>query len=337
MSNRYNIIHLGKREPVEKGIEHNWTVLDPYNTKINKPTILIFGGNNTDNPSFANGYAKLIENLMETKHRKNTDIMAFNYQTEVMQGGTKLILKEYEEELRQIYASLIEPLLLDNVGNVKEKQGIEKTFKNIVFVGHCAGCDFVNLIFDQIYNTLSQKYPMATAENLMKKIQYVAYAPTNIPSFDTNSLFISPSADAGSSWAKTLAHVFSNPVDKEYPKGLTFELTKQKNQLRVNQVLKEYFEDYRAIVFRQGSSLYVIPGQMNQNYKIGDHSIECIASPKILNNDTDYAQTAQVANEITKMVFNNYFAKEKLDNRQIFNNVTDTIYNNSPISQREFS
>lgn len=336
--NTNNLIQLGRREPTEKGIENNWTVLNPYKTKIDKQkTILIFGGNTTDNPSFANGYAKQIESLIEKKNSTKSDILSFHYKTEVLNSTTKLMMKEYLDEMDKIYKAMFEPLILDKVGNIKEKQGIERVFKNLIFVGHCAGCEFVNSILNNFYNTLTQKYPQATADNLMKKIQYIAYAPTEFPIYDTNSLFISPSADSSLCWVKTLAHVFENSVDNEFPKGFSKELLKQKNQFRAENIIDDYLGLYRALVFKQGNSFYLIPGQMNANRQIGDHSIECITRERYLNSNTDHAQTAQVASEITRMIINNYFSGETLDNRKLFSNMTDTIYYNSPISQTEFS
>lgn len=331
------LIKLGRREPSENAIEHNWTQLNPQKIKLNKQTIVIFGGNTTDDPSVANGYAKNIERLLSKKDRANLDILSFSYSSEFIRSPSMMMDKEYEACIIQIYHDMFEPLLYNEHGYMKEKQGVEKTFQNLVFVGHCGGCNFVNIIFDCFYKSLLKKYPPATAEILMNKLQYVAYAPNEFSSYDTNSLIITPYIDSTYSWSRMLGHVLPQKVDNDYPKGVSKELLKQKNLDRPGFFINGKLQDYRSLVFKKGSSFYMIPGQMNPNQSIGDHSIECITSPKIIESDTDCAQTAKVANAITKMIINNYFTREKLDGRQIFNNITNIIYDHSPISQCEFS
>lgn len=324
------LIQLGRREPAESAIEHNWTQLDPFKTKFDRQTILIFGGNTTDNPAVANGYAKNIERLLSKKDRENVDILAFSYQSEFIHSPSMLIDKDYIEYVEQLYHTTFEPILYNEQGRMKEKQGIEKAFQNLIFVGHCGGCSFINLIFEGFYQSLLKKYQPLTAEMLMSKLQYIAYAPYEFPFYETNSLLISPFADPSYSWANMLDYILSQKIDNDFPKGLSKELQKRKNSESPGCFLDEKFQNYRSLVFKKGGSFYLIPGQMNPSGPLGDHSIECFTSPKFLEADCDPAETAKVTNSIARLMLKNFISRNPVNHRKLFEKFTETIYDNPP-------
>lgn len=328
--NPKQLIQLGRREPTEKAIEHNWTQLDPLKTRFNRQTILIFGGNTTDNQSVANGYAKNIERLLSQKDRENVDILAFSYQSEFIHSPAMVIDRDYVAYIEQIYHTMFEPLLYNERGIIKEKQGIEKVFQNLVFVGHCGGCSFINLIFEGFYQSLIKKYQPAAAEMLMSKLQYIAYAPYDFPFYETNSLIISPFADPSYSWASMLEYVLSQKIDNDFPKGLSKELQKRKNSESPGCFIDEKLQNYRSLLFKKGNSFYLIPGQMNPNSSLGDHSIDCFTNPKFLDADCDSAETAKVTNSIAKLMLKKFVSKNPIDHRKMFEKITETIYENPP-------
>lgn len=328
-------IQLGRREETEKGVEYNWTNLNPYKTELTRQTVLVFGGNITDNSEYANGYAKCIESLLSEKNRKNTDILSFMYKNEPIKtmGGT--ISQDYLEEIHSIYNALLRPLLYDRAGRMKEKQGIEKIFRKLIFVAHCGGSNFVNRIIDDFYVSLLEKYPPTTAEMLVNKIQYFAYAPNQYPNHEVNSLFINPYIDTNHSWARMLNLFAEQKVDTDYPKGLNRELAKTKNRETPGAVLNDIFERYRAVAFKHGQSIYLIPARMNPDKVTGDHSIACITKPKIVNSDTEYAPTAQIARKAAELFLNHFASETPIDHKTAFTKISNLIYDNPPACQRE--
>ena len=83
-------------------------------------------------------------------------------------------------------------------GKIKELQGIEKAFRSLILVGHCGGCNFISEIIDDFYFELINKYSPATAEMLIKKIQYMGMNTTyllangiNHPIREMHNLFAS--------------------------------------------------------------------------------------------------------------------------------------------------
>ena len=189
-------IHMGCRT-FNENREYNWQSINMKDFKFPQgKTFLVFGGNTTNRPESANGNAKVIDRLISDENRKRCNIYSFIYDTEPLSSSTKRLREEYELEVHSIYEKMIKPLLVDRVGNIKEKQGIEKVLKNLVFVSHCAGADFVNIIIDDIYQTLTEKYHPSIAEQLIDKLQYFAYAPNVLPNHKVTSCVITPFLNA---------------------------------------------------------------------------------------------------------------------------------------------
>lgn len=334
--NNQSKIHLGRREGAEKGVNHNWTDLTPYEADLTQPTILVFGGNITDNSEFANGNAKCVESLLDEKTRKNTQILSFMYKNEPISTMGGMMSQDYLEELHKIYNALFKPLLYDRAGRMKEKQGIEKIFRKLIFVAHCGGSNFVNRIIDDFYLTLLEKYPPATAEILVSKIQYFAYAPNQYPNHEVNSLFINPYIDTNHSWSRMLNLFSEQRVDTDYPKGLNKELSKPKYRDRPGACLEEIFKTQRAVAFKHGQSIYLIPSRMNPDRATGDHSIDCITKSKIINSESEYAETAQIANKTAKLFLNLFASETPIDHKSVFTQVSNMIYDSPQPQQREF-
>lgn len=338
-NNRYARILLGRREQKDLNIEFNWSNLDPNKTILDKQTILVFGGNTANSSKDANGYAKSVESLLDNRFRKNTDILSFSYRTEPIKNGSgnsKFLEPEYAEEMHEIFNTLLKPLLYDNLGNMKEKQGIEKTFRKLIFVAHCGGSNFVDLIIDDFYATLLEKYQPATAELLLKKIQYFAYAPNEFPNHDVTSFYVNPYIDSNYSWARALSLIDNQGVDVDYPKGVSKKIFKASNRCQPGVVFQDIFQEYRASMFRSGQALYLIPDRMNPDFISGDHSIGCITKDKIVNSNTEFEQTAQLVNNAAKIVLNQFASEEQFNNRATFDHIAGLIYDNPPTCQRSF-
>ncbi len=332
-NNSKQLIKLGRREQASKQIEHNWSELDPEKTAITKKTILVFGGNTTDNPEEANGYAKAFESLLIPKLRTNTDILSFFYKTELLQRENGPISNEYIEAMNKIFNDIFKPLLYDNKGYMKEMQGIEKAFRKLVFVGHCGGCNLINITIDNFYNELLKKYPPATANNLIGKIQYIAYNAYEYPSYNTNSLFISPSADPNYSWLKMLDTFQYQSIDTDYPKGIHKEFFKNKYSDRPGQVLKQAFENERAVAFKSGNATYIVPDRMNPEERLGDHSIACITKQKYLDPRNVYAETANLTRNTAKLYLNQFVSDIIPNLKNMFSKTTSMIIESQKGSQ----
>lgn len=326
-------IMFGRRELKEKNIENNWTNLQPQLLDTSKHMVLVFGGNTTDCAEVANGYAKNVEKLLHTKVRKSTDIYSFFYKSEFIQKTNRAMAQEYEDDMHKLFNVTIKPLLFDRVGKIKEKQGIEKVLHNITFVGHCGGCNFISLIIEDIYKTISEYYPPAVAEMLVGKIQYVAYAPNEYPLHEVNSLTINPFVDSNYSWVKLLHRMKDERVDVDFPKGTVRELFKEKNKSKPGEVFTNIFKKHKATAFKFGQSIYLIPSRMNPDISIGDHSIECITKPHILNSGTDYALSAQIANYATSLCLNNFVSSDKVSCKQTFYKIVEHISSKSKVQQ----
>ena len=335
---RPQITHMavGRRAMESEKRDHNWEILDINNLEFPHGKIVcMFGGNNTNRPEESNGNAKIIESFLTSENRKKTNIFSFIYATEPFKSEN-YVVRDYEEETHILFEKSFLPMILDAKGNIKEMQGVEKAFKKLIFSSHCGGSHFANLIIDDFYTVLTQKYPEATAEMLINKIQYFSYAPLKLPTHNVNALIIAPFADVNFSWDKALSLAEEQKVDLDYPRHSVKKLIKAKNSLTISEALDSAFQESRAIVFRVGKSTFMIPGKMNPHINIGDHSIECIAKKHILNSDTTFAETAQAANYAAKTIMNVFASDSPFDTKVLFNKITQKLDENPPASEKAF-
>ena len=322
-------MQVGRRATEKENLPNNWEPLD-----INKLTvprnksIFVFGGNTTTRPDAANGNAKIVTALLSPDNLNSTEIYSFIYETEVIRSNG-MLSKDYEQSAQLLYEKTFKPILFDDKGNIKQKKGIEQAFNKIVFVAHCGGSNFVNIIVDQLHKTLSAYYSQSTADLLIGKIQYFAYAPNEMSIHNTNSLFITPYNDPSYSWSKSLGIAENSAVDIDYPKGVAKELIKSKKRACLKNCFASVFGDTRAIMFKSGQSTYIIPGAMNPRTSVGDHSIECIAKQRFLNSGTDLEVTARIANYASRLYLNEFLRTGNIDTKNAFNKISTEVSNHS--------
>lgn len=321
-------IHMGCRTIGSD--KYNWQSVELKSFKAPQTKMFfVFGGNSTNYPEAANGNAKVVERLLSEDHRNKSNIYSFMYDGEPISPKTKYLFEEYKEEIHNIFETIFKPMFLDNVGNLKEKQGIEKVLKNLVFVSHCGGSNFVNIIIDDIYNLLTEKYHQSIANQLINKLQHFAYAPLELPNRSISGFIVAPFLDNDCSWGKVLDALKGEKIYTDYPKGITKNLFKAQDQGTIIEAFDEIFKDQRMIIFRSNQNIYLIPSRINSNFAVGDHSIDCLVKKNVLEADTDYAKTARVLNYASKLALNQFASHNSLDHRYTLDKIT-TILNHKP-------
>ena len=333
--NYISLLHVGRRAPESEQLEFNWEPLD-----INKLTfpqgniVCVFGGNNTNRAEESNGNAKIFESLISPKNRKKTHIFSFGYKTEPLKNSS-YCSKEYIEETDMLFYNSFLPLILTKEGDLKKEQGIKEVFKRFVFASHCGGSFMANEIINKFYEVLLLKYPQGKAEQLISQIQYISYAPLEIPPSNVNSFIIAPLSDINTSWDKIIDRASVEGVDIDYPKNVTKKLIKSKlAQAPTGQKLIETMQDTRAIIFKIDNSTYIIPGPMNPRLNIGDHSIDCLAKKHILESGLDFAITAQLTRNAAKKYMNLFTSNAPYDIKAAFTQTANSIGENPPASEK---
>ena len=223
-------MRVGRRANESEGLENNWE-----NLNINKlavphgNVVFMFGGNTTNRLDAGNGNAKIIRALVSEKNKEKTTFLSFVYDNEPLRPDGYLS-NEYIEETLMLYEKTFKSILFDENGYIKSKRGIEDAFSKIIFGAHCGGSCFVNVIVNKLYETLTEHYSENTAELLINKIQYFAYAPSETLDKEVNSLVITPYADTSFSFIKALDVAENEKVDIDYPKGVIKSITKARKQ-----------------------------------------------------------------------------------------------------------
>jgi len=332
--NFINSIHIGRRAKAKENLPNNWESLDINNLTLPKgKTVFMFGGNTTTNTYTANGNAKAIESLLDKDQLEKTNILSFYYDDEPF-NNKGILSKDYVENAEHVFEKIFKPMIFDRKGNMKEMKGIEQVFDNMVLSAHCGGSAFVSIIINKFYDTLLENYPPNTAKFLINKIQYFAYAPNRLPDHNVNAFIITPFADTSCSWSSAITLAENDKVEIDYPKGTIKKLIKARTQGNFMNESYNEFQKSRALMFRSGNSTYAIPSQMNPDTCIGDHSIECIYKPHLINSGTDYAITATAMHYAARQYLRAFLTSGAIDAKGIFSKTTEMLEKNKPLPQK---
>ena len=325
------IVHIkaGRRAQESEHLPNNWEEVDINCLAIPKNKAIFFFGGNTTNRSVAgNGNIKIMASYIDEDYKGKTALYSFWYEEEPLRSEG-FLSNIYIEEAIKLYEKTFKPILFDDKGNIKEKKGIERALSKIVFGAHCGGSNFVNIIINEMYNTLIQYYPPKTAELLINKIKYFAYAPNETLDHNVNALVIAPSIDPSFSWSKALQVAESQKVDIDYPKGIIKKLAKARQQGCFQKIFSMVFKSARAIMFKVGNTVYIISNQLNPNKNVGDHSIECMRELKCLTPQTDCEKNHVVVSLAVRLFINGFLSQDVIDLKSTFGEIATSAESNS--------
>ena len=167
---------VGKRVDKTEKNPFGWEELNTAHIDIlssQKPVVLCFGGNGVISPRQANYNSKLIEGFIG---KESCNIYSFYYGNFNNNKGDLL-----PEEIDQIYNDIFSPLIYDKNGNIYSQQKIENNFNKVVFVTHCMGDFYVNVLGAKIHEELVKSgYQPDSANHIMQKLINISYAPFNL-------------------------------------------------------------------------------------------------------------------------------------------------------------
>ena len=335
-NNQITKIKLLRRALESEHLPNNCEIININDFELPQGTsVFMFGGNLTDRPERGNGNAKIIESHIPKKSREKINLYSFGYESEPLRSEGYLS-KEYDEEARILYKKVFEPQLFDSTGKMKSQKGIEEVFSKLIFSAHCAGCNFVDIIIDGFYNTLLENYSEKQAEILINKIQYFAYAPNEMPNHNVNAFIIAPYIDPGYSWAKALTFAEPQNIDVDYPRGIIKKIAKGKTTNQLTNIFKSAFDDSRAIMFKIGHTVCMIPGQMNKNERTGDHSIAMIGYKRNSESDSDFDETIKTVCNASKLFIKGFASNKAIDSKSLFATISGELSNNPPNSESQY-
>lgn len=187
---------IGRRD---LNAENHWIELDD-SFKVTKPCVICLGGNGTFEPSDANHYCKMVENLIGLKQRtdnattqrikenrkdgkenvdfkethvyENVDLIGISY-------GRQTSHKEMlsEKEISNLVETLLLPLCLDKNSR---KLPIDTACKNVsmvTFFTHCQGAEELNNITKNFRSRLlNLGYSLQEAHDIISASLHISYA-----------------------------------------------------------------------------------------------------------------------------------------------------------------
>ena len=278
---------MGKRT---KSAKNHWETLDDK-FRITRPTVIFFGGNTTNDDRAANGNIKLVERLLRAGTTSDIDLLSIKYESEILDERGYFV-HGVKESIEEYYKKYIKPILYDpkDRRKLKSEKRIMRALQKITFVGHCVGCSVINkiitLLETDLVNLKNKGHKITNVDNIISKIQVVAYAPHSEIVGNVNVLYITPYNDKDDTWQHPLYRM-EGKKDIEFPRG--FMKDYQKCGTVPGLAVQSAIEKYGYAVVKRGQSVVVIPGPMS---RYSDHAFTGMVDIKTLGEDSKNAKTA---------------------------------------------
>ncbi|MBQ8468284.1 MAG: hypothetical protein IJ542_00840 [Clostridia bacterium] len=261
------MITLGKRSI---GKENNWERVE----KIKGKTIIFFGGNTTDSEQAANGNIKMLQRIADLDPQ-DYSLLSVSYGSEVIGDNHNVLRSEVFPEIEEFFDKYFEPLLYNQYHQIRSEQGLCKSFQRIVFFAHCAGCDVVDYLISllriRLESLKEEGYKITNVDNLIRKIQVIAYAPHQMLSQEVRALYIAPLNDSQHTWHVALKSL-DGKKDREYPPSFTTNC--KRHWLMPGNYVTKVVKENGFVLIQKGLNVVVIPGKIGNGNN--DHSIECL-------------------------------------------------------------
>lgn len=163
-----------------------------------KPIVFAFGGNCTKDNKRANGYCKVVQNMLEDGKVdcNQVDIVGINYGVYKNEKGEETSTSFLTEGDIEYFATLFDKLFLDEAGNKLKKSDVLKNFNKINFFTHSYGAQAANQILHKVYETLvNYKYSYQDIDDFFSQITCVSYTPIS-EIFGTTHLLLCSGQDS---------------------------------------------------------------------------------------------------------------------------------------------
>lgn len=178
-------LKIGRRNPK---VQNHWEDLDLHTYVVDKPIILVLGGNATTDTKSCNGYCKIVENLigMELKSGDSdniyeyADIVGVIYpdKEKTKQGDMIGDLGSLDAEM--LVDNILAPLVLDQDQHLLSIDECKKNLSQVTFFSHCQGALETYKILSALTKVINKADPSvnsATIVDIMSVMTNVSYAP----------------------------------------------------------------------------------------------------------------------------------------------------------------
>lgn len=178
--------------------------IDDSEVKLNRPTVLIFGGSGTDREVFVNLYLKSASSLLGV-FNSDAQCIGINYNKLNIDDETRHF------SLKKLSTQLLLPLL-ENDGKKIEVERACKNLRNITLLSHCLGHSWVNELVQILTVQMEELgYSEPERNKILEQLFQVSYGVNAENSLVKTLNVISPYDDIWESAAKPWYNLLSNP------------------------------------------------------------------------------------------------------------------------------
>ncbi len=165
---------------------NNWLPLNPDVYLINKPTVLVVGGNATTGSFGANGNAKIIQSMLDSTKTK-AELLSVYYNGKVYTDGL------FEYYCRRFTRDLFTPLLCSGNKKLPVEEAC-KNMRNVTIFAHSLGGKTVENIISEMQDIMKKfNYKDDEISKITKQVFVVSYGITMVQPYINHLSIVSPS------------------------------------------------------------------------------------------------------------------------------------------------
>ena len=208
---------LGQRVKQSSQYPDKWKIIEDDILPIDKPIIVCLGGNGVVSNTFANGMAKLVENMLNDNKKENlVDIYSLRYGGNVGEITGNILSSEIEELAYKIFLYR----LVDEKGHRLSNTQAEMNMRNLNFFTHCFGAKVLDNLFNYVSNCMEQlKYSDEEIKSILGQVLHISYAPTQSNFNYGQNIFIKSLCDKTYDFNDEYKQNYSQKVDFNFAKA----------------------------------------------------------------------------------------------------------------------
>ncbi len=258
-------INVGKRVLNQP---NHWQDINLEEYKVERPVVLILGGNGTVSDKAANGNAKVVSSWLGV-FKDDVDILSVNYNRVLHDKDNILQMQEY------LTNQFFLPLVSKN-GKKIDFQKACKNLRQVTLFAHCYG----KIAFDHVFDMLAEKckalgYEKSQIEQLLDQIFFVSYGiwsrESRVPCLNVLSYYDEMWLHTDMAWSFLLEQLDNVEVSPEDKKAIVETCKKAVDPLF--EIEKFMTKNNRCFVLRDKNILRLASSEFHI-HSVGDHTLK---------------------------------------------------------------
>ena len=292
----------------DDGVSNHWQSVDLSEHKITRPTVLVLGGNITNDNRTANGYAKVVESMLGG-FAGDADILSVNYN-----GCGNYFSPILEKSIIRLANELFVPLISSGGQRLKLDEACKNVRKLTIFA-HCFGYNNVAIGLQEVLFNLLGKYgyDMHEAGKIVEQLFVVSFGTEIQKDWFKSVNVVSP---FDSSFFETSTQIWGELLESDIG-SCKFITEKDKAELKKiaslsywkrEEAIKKFCnKNQRCFVVRQGNRLSLATSMLKTDvdadfstYEVEPSAAEDVQKTNGQNVDIEFSKNEHQIKELAR-------------------------------------